>query len=64
MDTSKSGWTNYVYYTTLYSRQLALDGVVDTDLYYTSNNAGSSPSYYLLSSPIYYFKLYDPYYVF
>ena len=46
-----------LYYTTLYSRQLALDGVVDTDMYYTSNNAGSSPSYYLLSSPIYYFKL-------
>ena len=45
------------------SRQLALDGVVDTDMDYTSNDAGSSPIYYLLvffcflSSLVYYFKL-------
>ena len=30
--------------------QLALDGVVDTDVDYTSNDAGSSPTYYLLFS--------------
>ena len=58
MDTSKSGWTPYVYYTTLYSRQLALDGVVDTDMYYTSNDAGSSPTYYLLFSSVFFLLLF------
>ena len=31
-------------------RQLALDGVVVTDVDYKSNDVGSSPSYYLLFS--------------
>ena len=35
------------------SRQLALDGVVDTDMDYTSNDAGSSPTYYLLFSSVF-----------
>ena len=30
-----------------WSRQLALDGVVDVDMDYTSNDTGSSPTYYL-----------------
>ena len=32
------------------SWQLALDGVVDVDMDYTSNDTGSSPTYYLLFS--------------
>ena len=34
-------------------RQLALDGVVDTDVDYTSNDAGSDPPYYLLFSSVF-----------
>ena len=30
------------------SQQLALDGVVYVDMDYTSNDTGSSPTYYLL----------------
>ena len=37
-------------------RQLALDGVVDMD--YTSNDAGSSPTYYLLFSSVFFLLLF------
>ena len=40
------------------SRQLALDGVVDTDMYCTSNEAGSSPTYYLLFSSVFFLLLF------
>ena len=40
------------------SRQLALDGVVDTDVDYTSNDAGSSPTYYLLFSSVFFLLLF------
>ena len=33
--------------------QLALDGVVDTVMDYISNDAGSSPTYYLLFSSVF-----------
>ena len=39
-------------------RQLALDGVVDTDVDYTSNDAGSSPIYYLLFSSVFFLLLF------
>ena len=39
------------------SRQLALDGVVDTDMDYTSNDSGSSATHYLLFSFFSYFIL-------
>ena len=39
-------------------RQLALDGVVDTDMDYTSNDAGSSPTYYLLFSSVFFLLLF------
>ena len=37
-------------------RQLALDGVVDMD--YTSNDAGPSPTYYLLFSSVFFLLLF------
>ena len=40
------------------SRQLSLDVVVDTDIYYTSNDAGSSPTYYLLFSSVFFLLLF------
>ena len=39
-------------------RQLALDCVVDTDMDYTSNDAGSSPTYYLLFSSAFFLLLF------
>ena len=39
-----------------WSRQLALDGVVDVDMDYTSNDTGSSPTYYLLFSSVSFFS--------
>ena len=38
-------------------RQLALDDVVDTDVDYTSNDGGSSPTYFLLSYLLFFFFL-------
>ena len=35
-------------------RQLALDGVVDTDVHYTLNDADSSPTYYLPFSSVFF----------
>ena len=40
------------------SRQLALDGVVDMDMDYTSNDTGSSPTYYLLFSSVFFLLLF------
>ena len=39
-------------------RQLALDGVVDTHMYDTSNDAGSSPTYHLLFSSVFFLLLF------
>ena len=40
-------------------RHLAVDGLEDTDVDYTSNNdAGSSPTYYQLFSSVFYFFSY------
>ena len=41
------------------SRQLALDGVVDVDMDYTSNDTGSSPTYYLLFSSVFFLLLFN-----
>ena len=40
------------------SRQLALDGVVDTDMDYTSNDTGLSYTYYLLFSFVFFLLLF------
>ena len=39
-------------------RQLALDGVVDTDMDYTSNDTGLSSTYYLLFSSVFFLLLF------
>ena len=41
-----------------WSRQLALDGVVDTDVDYISNYTGSSPTNYLLFSSVFFLFLF------
>ena len=41
-----------------WSRQLAYDGVVDTVMDYTSNDAGSCPAYYLLFSSVFFLLLF------
>ena len=41
-----------------YCQQLGLDCVVDTDVDYTSNDAGSSPTYYLLFSSVFFLLLF------
>ena len=41
------------------SWQLALDGVVDVDMDYTSNDTGSSPTYYLLFSSVFFLLLFN-----
>ena len=43
------------------SCQLALDGVVDTDMDYNSNDAGSSPTFHLLFSSVFFLLLLDSY---
>ena len=40
------------------SRQLALDGVVNTDVDYISNYTGSSPTNYLLLSSVFFLFLF------
>ena len=42
-----------------WSWQLALDGVVDVDMDYTSNDTGSSPTYYLLFSSVFFLLLFN-----
>ena len=41
-----------------WSWQLALDGVVDRDMDYTPNDAGSSPTYYLLFYTVFFLLLF------
>ena len=41
-----------------WSRQLALDGVMDTDVDYTSNDAGSSPASCLLFFSVFFLLLF------
>ena len=38
--------------------QLALDGVVDTHMYDTSNDGGSSPTYHLVFSSVFFLLLF------
>jgi len=40
------------------SRQLTLDGVVDSGMDHTSNDAGASPTYYLLFSTVFFLLLF------